>query len=108
MTQKAFFDTNISIVKEKKDVSYKLCDGVIISFESNNSKSEYRLLLNGHEVERKQKYSNYAIKNSFLFITNNMRSFQWYPFEDGKTYAIQRNIEIPNKINWNDVVIVEQ
>lgn len=109
MTQKEFFDINIPIVNEKKDISYKLCDGAIISFVCEKG-DKYKLLLNGHVIEREKKYSNYAIRNSFLFIANNynMHSFQWHPLVDGKTYAIRSDIKLPNKINWNNVIIVSQ
>lgn len=111
MTKKDFFNINISIVKEKRNIKYKLCDGVVISFESYKikDKDKYRLLLNGYEIECGQNYSSYAIKNSFLFVANNynMHSFQWHPLADSNIYVINRDIKLPNKISWNDVSIVD-
>lgn len=111
LTQKEFLNINIPIVKEQKNIKYKLCNGVIIAFEQYKvkNKEKFRLLLNGHEISYDNNYSNYAIKNSFLFIANayNLHSYQWYTLADLKTYLIPKDIKLPNKINWSDVLILE-
>lgn len=111
MTQKEFCNINISTVKEKRNIKYKLCDGVLIEFKQYKvkEKEKFRLLLNGHEISYDNNYSNYAIKNSFLFVANeyNLHSYQLYPLADGKTYMIPKDVKLPSKINWNDVLILE-
>lgn len=107
MTQKHFFEKNIPIIKEQKDISYKVCDGVIITFKSINEK-KFSLFLNGYEIERNQNYSDWSIKCAFLSVSRNMRSYQWYPLSDRKTYLIDRKIELPNKVTWEDVEILER
>lgn len=106
MTQKTFFEQNIPIIRERKDISYKVCDGVIITFKSING-NKFSLFLNGYEIARNQNYSDWAIKCSFISLSNNMHSYQWYTLADMKTYLIDRNIELPKKVIWEDVSIVE-
>ena len=107
MTQKAFLEKNIPIVKTKETISFKLCDGVIITFQSVDRYDKFCLYLNGYEIERNQNYSDWAIKCAFLSVSRNMHSYQRYTLSDMKTYLIDRKIELPNKIVWADVEIVK-
>lgn len=110
MTQKEFLDKNVVSIIEKlskrQDVAYEVCDGVIITFQKEKEKSDrYRVLLNGNEVIRNQRFTKNAVTNSFLYIKNNLIYFQRIPFHDG-IVAIEDNVNLPNKLAWNNVIAI--
>lgn len=114
MTQKKFMEINIPIIKERKNILYEICNGVVIEFVYNKDKNNYSLYLNGYEIERNQNYSDYAIKNSFLFIKNNALGFKYTPLVDdygNKNYAINSNVNLNTDIykhliiNWDNITI---
>ena len=106
MTAEKFFNINVPTVKERLSVDYKLCDGVTVSFKFIEKGHKFSFYINETEVMRNQYYSNYSVKCAFLYAKNNIKHFQWLPLADG-TYLIPKDLELPDKLNWENISIIE-
>lgn len=110
MNQKEFLDQNVESIiswlkEEEKNISYKMCQGVVITFEKEG-KDRFRFLLNGSEVGKHLRFSKNAVSHAFIYIKTNMHSFQRIPFYDG-IVAIEDDVVLPNKVTWSDVTKIE-